>query len=75
MGDPKAMMQNEGIRSQKSFWYQTINSPIKYLFSEKYFQQFLMTISIFSGTSKSSLKNDFKKNKLVGISEFLARHH
>ena len=61
MGDSKAMMQNEGIRSEKSYWYQTINSPIKYLIFRKTFSAIPADYFHFSGTSKSSVKNDFKK--------------
>ena len=46
MGDPKAMIQNEGIRSKKSFWYQKVNSPIKYLILKKFSLQHLMTTFI-----------------------------
>ena len=61
MGDPKAMIQNEGIRSEKSFWYQTINSPIKYLIFRKMFSEISDDYFHFSGLSKSLVKEDFKK--------------
>ncbi|MDA8819658.1 sulfotransferase [Schleiferiaceae bacterium] len=61
MGDPKAMTQNEGIRSEKSFWYNTIDSPIKYLVFKKIFSAIPDDYFHFSETSKSSVKNDFKK--------------
>ena len=61
MGDPKAMMQNEGIRSEKSLWYQTINSPIKYLIFRKIFSATSDDYFHLSGTSKSLVKDDFKK--------------
>ena len=47
MGDPKAMKQNEGIRSEKSLWYRTIDSPIKYLVFKKIFSATRMTTFIF----------------------------
>ena len=61
MGDPKAMIQNEGIRSEKSFWYQSINSPIKYLIFRKMFSEISDDYFHFSGLSKSLVKEDFKK--------------
>ena len=61
MGDPKAMKQNEGIRSIKSYWYETINSPIKYLIYKKIFSATSDEYFHLSGTSKSLVKNDFKK--------------
>jgi hypothetical protein len=61
MGDAKAMMQNEGIRSEKSLWYQTINSPIKYLIFRKIFSATSDDYFHLSGTSKSLVKDDFKK--------------
>ncbi len=61
MGDPKAMTQNEGIRLEKSFWYNAIDSPVKYLVFKKIFSEIPDDYFHFSGTSKSSIKNDFKK--------------
>ena len=61
MGDPEAMKQNEGIRSKKSFWYNTIDSPIKYLVFKKIFSAISDVYFHFSGISKYSVKNDFKK--------------
>ena len=61
MGDPKAMIQNEGIRSKKSFWYQKVNSPIKYLIFKKFFSAIPDDYFHFSGITKSMVKNDFKK--------------
>ena len=61
MGDPEAMKQNEGIRSEKSFWYNTIDSPIKYLVFKKIFSAISDDYFHFAGTSKYSVKNDFKK--------------
>jgi hypothetical protein len=61
MGDPKAMKQKEGIRSEKSLWYRTIDSPIKYLIFKKLFSATSDDYFHLSGTSKSLVKNDFKK--------------
>ena len=61
MGDPKAMTQNEGIRLEKSFWHNAIDSPVKYLVFKKIFSAIPDDYFHFSGTSKSSVKNDFKK--------------
>lgn len=61
MGDWQAMTQNEGIRAEKSFWYETINSPVKYLVFKKIFSATPDDFFRFSGTSKSLVKDDFKK--------------
>tara|TARA_B100000497_G_C7668961_1_gene403551 strand:+ start:894 stop:1802 length:909 start_codon:yes stop_codon:yes gene_type:complete len=61
MGDPAAMIQNEGIRLEKSLWHTAVDSPIKYLVFKKLFSSISDDYFHFSGTSKSSIEKEFKK--------------
>lgn len=61
MGDPRAMTAQEGIREKAKEWFESVNSPVKYLVFRRLFRDVSFEFFNYSGTTKQEVHQEFAK--------------